>query len=327
MTAVGISFHYVRPDFEQPFPGIFGVTCDEFRAQLELLGRYGEYVGLAEIRRFLQDGCKLPDRAWLVTFDDGLREQYEYALPVLDALGIPAVFFTPTRPIHNLQPLTVHLIHLLRSRVDPQRLSEEIYRIAEEWRVKIAAVDHAKAINQYFYDTPEVAEIKYLLNFALPRDLREDIVGMCFDRLLGWEREELVRSLYMDKIQLRELAERDYLGTHAHAHQPLGSLSETEVKVDIHTSLELLEEWTGRRPDAIAYPYGSQEACTDAVGRVASRLGIRIGFTMERARIDEHVNPMFLPRCAPNDLPGGSAPRWSEDAFFQNMPRSTWYAV
>ena len=114
---VGIGFHYVRPSFDQPYPGIFGVTVEEFRAQLELLGRYGEYIGLSDIRSWLLDGKSLPERAWLVTFDDGLREQYEYALPVLDDLRIPAVFFASTSPLHERKPLMVHVVHLLRSQV------------------------------------------------------------------------------------------------------------------------------------------------------------------------------------------------------------------
>lgn len=325
--AVGIGFHYVRPNFKQPYPGIFGVTVEEFRAQLELLGRYGEYIGLSDIRSWLFEGKSLPERAWLVTFDDGLREQYEHALPVLDDLCIPAVFFASTRPLYKREPLMVHVVHLLRSQIEPSRLVDTVYNIAEELGIKIGTVDHERAVSQYFYDTPEVAEIKYLLNFALPCEARDDVIGLCFSRLLDWDVDELVSSLYMDKSQLRELAVRGYLGTHAHTHRPLGTLSEAEIETDIRTSLDLLEYWTKRRPDAIAYPYGSLAACTEATGHIARKLGIKMGFTMERARIDEHARPMCLPRCAPNDLPGGSMPRWSKDSLFQEISCSGWYAA
>ena len=204
---------------------------------------------------------------------------------------------------------------------------DAVYKITKERGIKIEPVNHEQAVNQYFYDTAEVAEIKYLLNFALPREVREDVVGLCFSRLLDWNLDELVRSLYMDKSQLSELAARDYLGTHAHAHQPLGILSEAEIETDICTSLDLLEHWTERRPDAVAYPYGSLAACTETTGHIAQKLGIKMGFTMERARIDEHARPMCLPRCAPNDLPGGSKPRWPKDSLFHEIPRSGWYTT
>lgn len=326
IMVVGIGYHYVRPDFEQPYPGFFGVTNEEFRTQLQLLARYGEFVGLNDIRRSLTEGYVLPEKAWLVTFDDGLREQYEQALPILDELGIPAVLFTPTKPLVDGKLLNVHMIHTLRSLVDPAVLSKEVYLICDQHGFEVGEVAREKATTQYFYDTPEVAEIKYLLNFALPAEVRVPVTRECFKRLVDEDEKVLCDSLYMDRKQLKDLADRDFLGTHAHAHMPLGTLKPEEIEHDIAQSNELLKTWTGKNMDAIAYPYGSKAACTPRVGEIAKQLGLDMGFTMERAVFDKHVDPMFIPRCAPNDLPGGSSPRWSFETGFEQVPVSTWYS-
>lgn len=323
---IGIGYHYVRPSFELPHPGIFGLTPTEFKAQLELLGRHGEFVGQGELRRALAGKASLPERAWLVSFDDGLREQYEHALPVLDDLGIPAVFFVNTLPLAEQRPVLVHMTHLLRANVAPPALKNTIGEVATELGIPLQEVDSARAVQQYGYDTLEVAELKYLLNFSLPVTDRDRVVEQCFDRLLGWDRAEVSAALYMDREQIRKLAARDLLGSHSHSHRPLGTLEEADIRREILLSLDYLENWTGVRVDSLGYPYGSQSACTPAVGRVAGELGIRLGFTMERAGIDDHSMPLFLPRCAPNDLPGGSAARWTAERIFEDIPSSTWYA-
>ena len=321
---IGVGYHYVRPRFDAPFPGIVGLTTDAFRAQIELLGRHGEFISQADLRRAVTGGS-LPKRGWLITFDDGLREQVTHALPVLDALGVPAVFFANTAPVADRRPAIVHLTHVLRSNVAPAVLLSALEAAADSLGITLGHVNRESAATQYRYDSQEVAELKYLLNFVIAEHDRDRLVNSCFDRLLGWDRADLCASLYMSKDQLRELAMRDQLGTHTHGHLMLGGLDAAAMGNEILLSLDHLEQWTGVRPDSIAYPYGSRQACTLEAGRIAAQAGLRMGFTMERAGINPHAAPMFLPRCAPNDLPGGSAPLWPAERVSEEIPESTWY--
>lgn len=323
---VGVAYHYVRPSYDQPHPGIFGLTVDEFRTQLELLGRYGQFIGLADLEAAFDGRKSLPNRGWMITFDDGLREQYEHALPVLDELRIPALFFANTKPGAEHEPLAVHMAHLLRSQIAPGTIMATVLDIANSRTLRIGEIDRQKAANQYPYDTPEAAELKYLLNFELPESLREQVMETCFDRLLGWDRPAVCRSLYMSTDQLTELARRGYLGTHTHSHPPLGLLEMSAARNDIRRSIELLEKWTGVRVNSIGYPYGSFEACPRHVGKLSAELGIRFGFTMERAGFGVDDDAMLLPRYAPNDVPGGNSSRWKGQEIFTLTPRSSRYS-
>jgi peptidoglycan/xylan/chitin deacetylase (PgdA/CDA1 family) len=74
------------------------------RAQLSLLRRRG-YVGLraAEAERRRTNGT-LPERAVVVTFDDGSRSVLR-AQPILDELGFPATVFAVTSFVESGEPL------------------------------------------------------------------------------------------------------------------------------------------------------------------------------------------------------------------------------
>src|SRR4051812_39789034 len=66
---------------------------DDQMAQLRKLGY--TVVGLDAVLEHYIDAQPLPERAVLITFDDGYRDNLENAAPVLHAHGYPAVQFVP----------------------------------------------------------------------------------------------------------------------------------------------------------------------------------------------------------------------------------------
>jgi hypothetical protein len=81
-------------------------------------------------------------------------------------------------------------------------------------------------------------------------------------------------------------------------------------------------------PRSVAYPYGSREAVTHDVSRMAAAAGYECGFTVESAGNDEaHIaaSPMVLARFDCNYMPSGKLEQWSPEALFAGVPRSTWF--
>lgn len=75
----------------------YNVTAANFEAQLALLQRLGYHpVTVGEIAAFLEETGTLPERPVAITFDDGWREQYEVAFPILQKYGMRATFFVST---------------------------------------------------------------------------------------------------------------------------------------------------------------------------------------------------------------------------------------
>ncbi|HEU4586143.1 MAG TPA: polysaccharide deacetylase family protein, partial [Gemmatimonadaceae bacterium] len=260
---VVVNFHYVRPSFDEPYPGIHGITPAQLEEQLCLLGDAGTFVSAAHVRDAARGRRALPERAVLVTFDDGLREQFENALPVLDRLGVPALFFVNTAPIANGTVSAVHRIHILRAYVSPRRVVEMLHEHAERRGVNLAVgSDDAKATAQYRYDSLDAARLKFLLNFQLDPRERDALVADCFAERFSSDERAQSKRLYMDLDQIRTLALRGMLGTHGHEHLPLGMLDADTLRGCVRDSVHALRSWTGERPFALSYPYGSLPACS-----------------------------------------------------------------
>lgn len=323
---IAVNYHYVRPSFDQPYPGIHGITPAQFEAQLRGLASVAEFVSGADVQRAIRGDGELPERALLVTFDDGLREQHEHALPVLRKLGIPAIFFVNTLPLAEHRVTSVHKTHLLRAHVDP---AEFLDRLLDGAAVKQVAVntqfDVALATEHYKYDTPEAARLKYLLNFVLDPTSRDSLMEDLFADVFGAREADISRELYMSREQMAELAGEGAIGTHGHDHLPLGLLSDDEAEHQLDESIRLLDDWTGVRPFALSYPYGSREASTTAVARLAASKGIDFALTMERAANANLDGPLHLSRFDNNDLPGGKAARWPLEQLYGAASLRSWY--
>lgn len=321
---IAVNFHYVRLSFESRFEAIHGLTPAEFQRQLETLATIGEFVSADEIRHAVLGKNRLPARAIAVTLDDGLREQYDHAWPVLQRLGVPAIFYLNTAPVLEHRVSTVHKIHLLRSSIAPHAFTDMLRRHAAVAGIELGQpVDDHRASVQYEYDAPEVARLKFLLNLVLTPADRDQLIDSCFAEHFGQE-DEIAKALYMTPDQIRTLAAQRLVGAHGHDHVPLGLLPRASAEAQVATCLDSIEKLTAHRPFSLSYPFGERLACSAEAGQAATACGIDFAFTMERAANDDLETPLHLARFDSNDAPGGKRPYWPAEAFFSSAPPARW---
>ena len=82
-----------RPDL---MPSLVSATPEGFAAQMAMVARHFDPVGLPEVIAALDEPRRLPSRAVLVTFDDGYRDFATHAWPALRSAGVPATLFVAT---------------------------------------------------------------------------------------------------------------------------------------------------------------------------------------------------------------------------------------
>jgi peptidoglycan/xylan/chitin deacetylase (PgdA/CDA1 family) len=92
-----LSYHKIGRPSRGGQPSSFYVSEENFRTHMQLLDKYGWKV--IDVQTFLlglDDAQRLPQRAALITFDDGYRSSLTVATPVLEQFGYPSVIFVPT---------------------------------------------------------------------------------------------------------------------------------------------------------------------------------------------------------------------------------------
>lgn len=94
-----LMYHKVNPD---PATGNLGLRIppSEFEWQMKYLSEQGyRSVSLQEVRDYILDGKPLPPKPVVITLDDGYRDNYIYALPVLEKYGYTATVFVVVNTI------------------------------------------------------------------------------------------------------------------------------------------------------------------------------------------------------------------------------------
>jgi len=88
-----LMYHYIRvnPDPRDAVGFGLSVTPTDFAAQMDWLVTNGYHTVLpVDLRHALTDGASLPTKPILLTFDDGYRDFYDAAWPVLQQYGLKA---------------------------------------------------------------------------------------------------------------------------------------------------------------------------------------------------------------------------------------------
>ena len=106
-----LTYHRVLETYDAIINEIDAV---QFTQQMETLAEYFNVVSLAEGVERLRSGT-LAAGSVCITFDDGYRDNFDVALPILNALNLPATFFVATGYLGNGMMWNDVIIESIRS--------------------------------------------------------------------------------------------------------------------------------------------------------------------------------------------------------------------
>lgn len=294
------NYHYIRENFKASYPSIFGVTPNLFEEQLILLKKTGTFIHPNNLINDSEEILKSEQNFILITFDDGLKEQFELALPTLDKLEIPALFFINSMNHLEKKVSLVHKTHLVRSVI----CSEVLYENLENYTNRKLSHKEVLAAHQFYrFDSQKNAELKYFLNVLLNFDTQEKFINAIFT--VHFNESEVLEKLYMNIGQIQQLTKIGFVGSHTHSHLPLGIYDEQTITDELEITKKYLENLGDVTIDFVAYPYGTKEAATGKVGKLAREVGYKLGFTTKPGLNNGSDNPLLLNRFDCNDLIGG----------------------
>jgi peptidoglycan/xylan/chitin deacetylase (PgdA/CDA1 family) len=247
-----------------------GVSASEFRRQMDyLLRNRFEPVSASAVRDFFVRGTELPPRAFLVTFDDGYKNNLTVAAPILKSFGIPAIVFVSTGYIGNRRFYWFHemALRILDWPVDRIRLPQDdsptaLPRSAFDRRV------FARRATEQCKTIPNQARLEYLSYLRSQTPSRspegeEEFEAMTWDE---------VRALSCFGIEA---------GSHTVQHPILSQLSVAEAIAELRESKETIERELQSPCYALAYPNGRGTDYSAEVAASARAAGYALAFTGE----------------------------------------------
>ena len=320
--ATFVMYHHVRRRAASRFPRLTALELDAFRGQIDYIRKHYSPVSVADIMAAARGEDKLPPRPLVLTFDDGYAEHYRDVWPLLRDARLPGVAFLVASSLIERRVLDVNKIQFVLAAADsPDTLVQSIEAAIEQQAgrsdVKTVSAYRVDGWAAVRYDSPAASYVKYLLQGALPEDLRVSVLDSLFAAMVSSDERAFADELYLTIDQAREMADGGMtIGCHADRHTTLTSLSREGQALEIDGALRVLEAvGLPRSPFSFSYAKGAHNA--DSIELLRAR-GCVLSVTNrpDIATISPQTM-LALPRLDTNHLPvDGLAPpnEWTRRA-------------
>ena len=279
-----VMYHYIRNLKYSRFPEIKGLDLQLFKEQIQFFKEHFNIIKMEDVIAAYTDNYSLPEKAILLTFDDGYSDNYLNVFPILKEENIQGSFFIPGKTFVEHQLLDVNKVHSVLASTNITNLVQEVFKQLDYYRGK------------------EVIFVKRILQTALPEKLRNIIASNIFAKYVGLSEEKFAYELYMNYDQIKCMKKSGmYIGLHGYDHYWLGNLESRKMEQDIDKALEVMSEVINPRLWVMNYPYGSYN---DNVVNYIQNKGCALGLTTDLGIANLSINNKYLlPRLDTNDFP------------------------
>ncbi len=263
MVIKNFLFHRVSPEDDPLWPPMKPELFTKIIRHLTL--RYD----VVPLEAYLESPKLFPAKKTKATvlFDDGYKDNIEYAAPLLKMFNCPASFYIVTDCIdRNIPTWTFILDHILSMTQKKELSLEDKYVPLQLRSVPLQAKGSGNG---------ELKEIKPWLKtlsnknrLAILQTIQEQCndVAIPRDKMMSWND---VKSLHADGF---------IIGSHSHTHPLLASLqNEDEITAELSISAERIRSELGISPRTISYPIGSfDRRVIDAARKTGYSFGLAV---------------------------------------------------
>jgi peptidoglycan/xylan/chitin deacetylase (PgdA/CDA1 family) len=269
-----------------------------FRKQMEYIaGSHYRPISLATLAAGLEGREELNGDLIAITFDDGYRDVFSNALPVLREFRLPATVFLTTGWISSQQtPWWDRLGQVVtglrrpasRKCLPDQRVPQFIWQqccaAAQFSRRRAAAATNAINESLKLIGSRKREEILAGLEACVVPDGGPPL-------MLTWE---MVRAMRSDLISF---------GAHTVTHPLLSQIDSSEMRAEIDDSKRCIEAALGEEVTSFAYPNGAPSDFNEQVAAIVREAGMKLAFTMTSGVNDRQTDPLSLKRYGVPNVP------------------------
>jgi peptidoglycan/xylan/chitin deacetylase (PgdA/CDA1 family) len=268
---VAVGYHRVVEDFRtearRTIPAML-TSRQMLERHLDWLGRRFSFITLDELGARLESG-RLGDPVVAVTFDDGYRDLYLHALPILRRKGIPAAVFVVTDLVDTTELQTHDRLYLL------------LARAFARWAHPLPALRALLASLRIELEPPDQLTLDRRLTLTvLLRNLPGcDVVRLmhALEAEVGMDPTAADGLLPLTWAMLSEMQRAGMsVGSHTVSHAWLTRERPARMLEEITRSREAIEQRLGSPVRHFAYPDGR---FTGAIARAVAAAGYGYAYT------------------------------------------------
>ena len=224
-----------------------------------------------------------------VTFDDGYRDNKQWAYPILKAADVPFAVYVATSFADRLGKLWWLALERVVARNDRFGLmmnGRETHFECVDAGAKLEAFEKL-----YWWLRGLPSEQALLTVDDLAARYGVDMASLCDELCMDWRE---IGDIARDPLVT--------IGAHTVNHVMLAKASDGEVRAELKMSRAVIAAALGKAPDHLAYPFGDPATAGAREFRIAAELGFKTAVTMRPGVLfGEHADHLTaLPRISLN---------------------------
>ena len=288
-----LTYHRIaEPGADGFYDPVISATPESFRAQIAWLRRQVRVLSLPELIAMRESGSPWREPVALVTFDDGYRDNFEVAVPILREQNVPATFFLPTAFLESPRlPWWDQVAYVIKQTHQRRLVLERSPDHSQpSLSIDLEAMSRSLAIMaiiRAFLDHTIADEPWFLEQLSARAEVAVDGESLACELFTSWDQ---VRQLVGSGSTLT-------IGSHGHSHQKLAGLDEASQRHELTESKRILESRLGREITALAYPYGWPGAYNERTKTLTAEAGYRLAFaSIEGVNRPDALDPYDIRR-------------------------------
>ena len=265
------------------------VTPETFDSHIKFLTRNYNIISLSDLCDIMKEEKSFPERSMVITFDDGWRDNYEYAFPILKKYNAPATIFLSTAYIAsnkifwpeslinfftsdeemNIQgmenstpPLPSHLLDIARrlNKIGGKRCIDHVVELIE--RIKE-------------------------LSPSERNNLLKTLIGLESDNGV----EVIEDRVFLNWNEIKEMnAHNIDFGSHCVSHEILTRIETNDQIYELTESYNILKEKIPKPLNCLAYPNGD---FNEKIKELTQKAGYKCAVTTKAGQVSGNERDLF----------------------------------
>jgi peptidoglycan/xylan/chitin deacetylase (PgdA/CDA1 family) len=275
-------------------PQQLAVSPENFDCQVRHLRERYSLLAIDEFTDIVTRHQKMPERAVVLTFDDGYADNFYEARLILERHHAQALFYIATALLDTPYEFWWDDLEriFLTGDVFPQQLSLRHAQLT----LDMATDTKAARLQAYQQLQPLIK--------ALTAAPRTEVMGL----LQEWANLPAAgRTTHriMTTEELRKFSQSPavVIGAHTHTHSRLKICPPEEQSTEILTSKKILEDLLQKPIEHFSYPFGTQDDYSDVTREICRHAGFRMVSANYHNQVHSWHDPMELPRMLVRNWP------------------------
>jgi peptidoglycan/xylan/chitin deacetylase (PgdA/CDA1 family) len=271
-----LAYHRVLDDQVNSFAfdkDVISANSEDFYQQMKFVSRHFEVISFADLHQCERENRNWPDRALIVTFDDGYKDNYTHAYPILKAFHIPATIFLVTGHIGQNKLFWWDAI---------------AYCVKQ---TKLAAKDFPAIAEQPLQLTDQREKelaIQRILGWIkqVPDEVSRQFVARLPEELEVEMPEGVSQGMHLSWDEVKEMAENKIeFGSHTVTHPILANVGEEQLESELFESKKTIEQNLNKEILALSYPVGRKTKFNRLTQQAAAKQGFRYAVSYEEGLV------------------------------------------